>query len=96
MNPQQPHAGQPVLRRGPATAQARTAVLLVPGRGDSASGILPLADQLERPDVTTMWSASADLPAVTAMSIQWRSRRSRRRPAFRSDAATAVCSPRSS
>jgi predicted esterase len=53
MNPQQhPHGGQPVLRRGPATAQARTAVLLVHGRGDSASGILSLADQLDLPDVT--------------------------------------------
>ena len=47
-----PHAGQPVLRRGPAAAQARLAVILVHGRGDSASGILGLADGFDAPDVT--------------------------------------------
>lgn len=47
-----PHAGQPVLRRGPAAAQARVAVILVHGRGDSAAGILGLADELAVPDVT--------------------------------------------
>jgi predicted esterase len=47
-----PHAGQPVLRRGPAAAQARLAVILVHGRGDSAAGILGLADELDVPDVT--------------------------------------------
>ena len=47
-----PHAGQPVLRRGPAAAQARVAVILIHGRGDSASGILGLADEFDVPDVT--------------------------------------------
>ena len=47
-----PHAGQPVLRRGPAPAQARVAVILVHGRGDSAAGILGLADEFDLPDVT--------------------------------------------
>ncbi|HVL68346.1 MAG TPA: alpha/beta hydrolase [Vicinamibacterales bacterium] len=47
-----PHAGQPVLRRGPAPAQARIAVVLVHGRGDSAAGILALADEFDLPDVT--------------------------------------------
>ena len=47
-----PHAGQPVQRQGPAAAQARLAVILVHGRGDSASGILTLADALDLPDVT--------------------------------------------
>ena len=47
-----PHAGQPVLRRGPAAAQARVAVILVHGRGDSASGILGLADEFDLPDLT--------------------------------------------
>jgi predicted esterase len=47
-----PHAGQPIRRQGPATAQARIAVILVHGRGDSASGILTLADTLDLPDVT--------------------------------------------
>lgn len=49
---QDPHAGQPVLRRGPASAQASLAVILVHGRGDSASGILGLADELDAPEVT--------------------------------------------
>lgn len=51
-HPPHPHAHQPVLRRGPAAAQARLAVLLVHGRGDSASGILGLADAFDAPDVT--------------------------------------------
>ncbi len=50
-----PHAGQPVLRRGPAVAEARLAVILVHGRGDSASGILGLADEFAVTDV--MWIA---------------------------------------
>ena len=47
-----PHAGQPVLRRGPAAAQARIAVILVHGRGDSAAGILGLAGEFDLADVT--------------------------------------------
>ncbi len=50
-----PHAGQPVLRRGPASEPARLAVILVHGRGDSASGILGLVDEFDAPDV--MWMA---------------------------------------
>ena len=50
-----PHAGQPVRRQGPVAAQARIAVVLVHGRGDSASGILTLADAFDLPDV--MWLA---------------------------------------
>lgn len=50
-----PHAGQPVLRRGPAPAQAALAVILVHGRGDSASGILGLAEHIDAPDV--IWIA---------------------------------------
>jgi predicted esterase len=50
-----PHAGQPIRRQGPATAQARIAVILVHGRGDSASGILALADTLDLADV--IWIA---------------------------------------
>jgi predicted esterase len=50
-----PHAGQPVLRRGPAAGQARVAIILVHGRGDSASGILSLADEFDLPDA--MWMA---------------------------------------
>lgn len=50
-----PHGGQPILRRGPAAAQARIAVILVHGRGDSAAGILTLADEFEARDV--LWVA---------------------------------------
>ena len=49
------HAHEPVLRRGPAAAEATLAVVLVHGRGDSASGILGLADALDAPHV--MWLA---------------------------------------
>jgi predicted esterase len=48
---QDPHAGQPVERRGPAPAAARLAVVLVHGRGDSAAGILGLADHFDLADV---------------------------------------------
>ena len=50
-----PHGGQPIIRRGPAPAQARIAVVLVHGRGDSAAGILGLADEFDAPDIT--WAA---------------------------------------
>jgi predicted esterase len=46
-----PHDGQPVLHRGAALAGARLAVVLVHGRGDSAAGILGLADAFDAPDV---------------------------------------------
>ncbi len=50
-----PHAGQPVRRQGPIAAQARVAVVLLHGRGDSASGILTLADAFDLPGV--LWLA---------------------------------------
>ena len=46
-----PHGGQPVRRRGPEPAKARLTIILVHGRGDSASGILGLVDELDAPDV---------------------------------------------
>ena len=46
-----PHAGQPVLRRGPEPAQARLTIILVHGRGDSAAGILGLTDEFDASDV---------------------------------------------
>ena len=46
-----PHGGQPVRRRGPEPAKARLTMILVHGRGDSASGILGLVDELDAPDV---------------------------------------------
>lgn len=47
-----PHEGQPILRRGPAPAQARIGIVLVHGRGDTAAGILSLADEFEAPGIT--------------------------------------------
>jgi phospholipase/carboxylesterase len=44
-----PHNGQPVLQAGAEPATARSAMILVHGRGDSASGILQLADVLPVP-----------------------------------------------
>jgi len=46
-----PHGGEPVLRRGPDPSAARRAVILLHGRGDSAAGILGLADAIQVPDI---------------------------------------------
>jgi predicted esterase len=46
-----PHAGQPVLRYGPAPADARLAVVLVHGRGGSAADLLGLARDLHTTDI---------------------------------------------
>jgi phospholipase/carboxylesterase len=45
-----PHQGQPLLVRGAALDQARAAMVLVHGRGDSAAGIMALAQELAQPD----------------------------------------------
>jgi len=42
-----PHAHARALRRGPAPGEAPVAVMLLHGRGDSAAGILGLADELD-------------------------------------------------
>lgn len=52
---QHPHAAEPVLRRGPAASEARLSVILMHGRGDSAAGILALADEFDLPDIA--WAA---------------------------------------
>ncbi len=46
-----PHGSQPVLRRGPDPAAARLCVILLHGRGSTASDILSLADELSLDDV---------------------------------------------
>ena len=46
-----PHAGQPVLHRGPAVAAARLVAILVHGRGASAEDILSLSRELRATDV---------------------------------------------
>lgn len=60
---QDPHAGQPVMRKGPTPAQARLAVILVHGRGDSAAGILGLVDEFDAADITWL--------APQALSHTW-------------------------
>lgn len=52
VSPEGPHDGQPVVHRGPTLSDARLAVVLMHGRGDSAAGILGLADQFDLPDVS--------------------------------------------
>lgn len=49
--PDDPHAAQPVLRRGPDPAAARRVGILVHGRGASADDILGVAEVLALPDV---------------------------------------------
>ena len=50
-NMSDPHAGQPVLRSGPAPATAKLTMILVHGRGASAEDIVALAEALELDDV---------------------------------------------
>ncbi len=50
MNPADPHRGQPVLAAGQPLDQAAGVLILVHGRGDSATGILGLAEVLGQPD----------------------------------------------
>jgi predicted esterase len=46
-----PHQDQPLLVRGAALDRARAAMVLVHGRGDSAAGIMTLAQELAQPDI---------------------------------------------
>jgi phospholipase/carboxylesterase len=47
-----PHREQPVLRKGSALEDASGAVIMVHGRGASASDILSLADEMYHPELT--------------------------------------------
>ena len=49
--PSDPHAGQPILRKGPAPDRARLAMILLHGRGAGAVDILALADEFLTTDV---------------------------------------------
>jgi predicted esterase len=51
VDPADPHAGQPVVSRGPAPADARLTIILVHGRGASADDILGLAGELGYEDL---------------------------------------------
>lgn len=55
-----PHAGQPVLTAGTPLSGARTAVVLLHGRGDSARGILGLAPLLQMDGVALLAPQAAD------------------------------------
>jgi phospholipase/carboxylesterase len=50
-NTPDPHAGQPVLQRGPSLENARLVAILVHGRGASAEDILSLTYELHAKDV---------------------------------------------
>lgn len=50
--PKDPHGGQPIVRRGPAAQAARLAVIIVHGRGDTADGILALAEEVGATDIS--------------------------------------------
>jgi predicted esterase len=47
-----PHAGQPVLRRGPSPREARLVMILAHGRGSSADDMLGLAREFNGDDVS--------------------------------------------
>ena len=49
--PSDPHAGQPILRRGPRPDQARLSMILLHGRGAGADDILALADEFRVNDI---------------------------------------------
>lgn len=52
---QDPHSSEPTLRHGIDPGRARLAIILVHGRGDSAAGILGLAEHFDSPDL--LWLA---------------------------------------
>jgi predicted esterase len=58
--PDDPHADQPVIWRGPDPSTARLVVVLVHGRGTSAESIFTLADQFEIRDVAYVAPEAAD------------------------------------
>lgn len=54
VNNTDPHAGQPVLRAGPALEQAAAVLVLAHGRGATAESILSLYDELELPGLAAL------------------------------------------
>lgn len=53
MNAQRdPHAGQPILSRGPALSESRLATILLHGRGGSAEDMLALAEEFGVRDIS--------------------------------------------
>jgi predicted esterase len=54
-----PHAGQPVIRRGAAWANARLAVILLHGRGSAPEDLLELSNEWNAPDIVYLAPAAA-------------------------------------
>jgi predicted esterase len=46
-----PHLGQPICTAGASLERAEAAVVMIHGRGDTAEGILALADEFAQPDL---------------------------------------------
>jgi phospholipase/carboxylesterase/glyoxalase family protein len=59
-DPQNPHAGQPALHRGPSLDSARLVAILIHGRGASAEDILSLADEFNVNDVAYLAPQAAN------------------------------------
>ena len=54
MDPNDPHAGQPVLTSGEPLASARAAMVMLHGRGANAADILGLAQVIARPGIACL------------------------------------------
>jgi len=59
-NPDDPHRNQPVLQKGAALDSATAAVVLLHGRGASATDILGLADEFELPELVYLAPEAAE------------------------------------
>ena len=55
-----PHAGQPIVESGVPLGRAKTAVIMVHGRGAAPANILDLVPRLDRPNVTYLAPAAAN------------------------------------
>jgi len=54
-----PHGGQPILVQGTPVTEARSAMVLLHGRGAGADDILPLGEQVPRPGMIYIAPAAA-------------------------------------
>lgn len=54
VDPQDPHAGQPVFTAGPVPESAAAVLILLHGRGASAASMIALYDQLELPKIAAL------------------------------------------
>ena len=61
-----PHAGQPVLRSGPSSKDARLVAIMLHGRGASAEDILGLAGQFTARDIAYRGAPGRRFDVVSA------------------------------